>query len=379
MIRLSILSLVSVSLLLLPACGGEGDGPDAGPGEDRPWVPPDAGGWDGSTTDSGVTDGGFDAGGLVPGVDTDGDGLDDVWEDAAGMPNVLDWQLADTDNNGTLDGDEDPDGDRLTNLEEFAFGRLTTAPAGHAPDPTRIDLLVELDAMEGRALSDAILAEVVAAYDAAPLVNQLGVEGVGLCIYRDDEGIPARDLDGSFSGRHALLSGNGPSYSDQGTPTIPYNRMVHVIVATRRTDIATRGGEVVTDGNSTRANTGVLIYRDALVPLHPACDSLGDPPITLNQALGSTFVHELGHTLQLGHETDLNGGINDYNIMSVPTSCGEAQRRFHGLGNSDASLGNTSSVSAPRFSIHATSVMDFTRILSVDGSTMLGGGDGFEM
>ena len=371
---------LALLLLLLPACGGEGGDSDGGAGMDNPWVPPDGGGSDAGNTDGGAGDGGdSDGGGLVPGVDTDGDGLDDVWEDAAGMPGILDWQLADTDGNGTEDGEEDPDGDGLSNLQEFAAGRLTATPAGQAPDPTRIDLLVELDAMDGRALSDAILAQVVAAYDAAPLVNQLGVEGIGLNIYRDQESITPGTFDGSFGQRHNVLASNGPAYGDQDSPPIPYNRMIHVIVATQRTDLTTRGGEVVTDGNDVPANTGVLIYRDALVPLHPACDSLGDPPITLDEALTATFVHELGHTLMLGHETDLNGGTNLFNIMAIPSSCGEAQMRFHGLGNSNPSLGNTAGVSAPRFSTDATGVMDFTRILSVHRATMAGGGDGFEM
>ncbi|MDF1562916.1 MAG: hypothetical protein P1V51_07720 [Deltaproteobacteria bacterium] len=377
MIRTGPLSIALAALLLLPACGPEGGGDDGGSGMDNPWVR-DGGAPDGSS-DGGLPDGSSDGGGLTPGVDSDGDGLDDVWEDAAGMPGVLDWDLADTDGDGTPDGDEDPDGDGLTNLEEFALSRLTSSPAGHAPDPTRIDLVVELDAMDARALSDAILAEAVAAYDAAPLVNQLGVEGIGLTIYRDQESIPVRAFDGAFAPRHALLADNGPRFGDQADPPIPYGKLIHVVVATQRTDLPTRGGEVVTDGNDVLTNTGVILYPDALAPLHPACDGLGDPPITLDEAITATFVHELGHTLMLGHETDLNGGVNDYNIMAVPGSCGEAQRRFHGLGNTDPDLGNTEAVAAPRFSVEAAALMDFTQILSVHRATMGGGGDGFEM
>lgn len=51
--------------------------------------------------------------------DTDGDGLSDYFEIAHSQTDPL---VMDTDGNGVMDGAEDPDGDKLTNLEEQAKG-----------------------------------------------------------------------------------------------------------------------------------------------------------------------------------------------------------------------------------------------------------------
>ena len=51
--------------------------------------------------------------------DTDGDGLSDYFEIAHSQTDPL---VVDTDGNGVMDGAEDPDGDKLTNLEEQATG-----------------------------------------------------------------------------------------------------------------------------------------------------------------------------------------------------------------------------------------------------------------
>ena len=56
--------------------------------------------------------------------DTDGDGLTDVWEIGNGLSPLL----ADTDTNGTADGDEDEDGDGLANAQEHALGSDPRVP-----------------------------------------------------------------------------------------------------------------------------------------------------------------------------------------------------------------------------------------------------------
>ena len=126
---------------------------------------------------------------------------------------------------------------------------------------------------------------------------------------------------------------------------------------------------------------GVILYYDVIYDLFPMCERPVDPvlpPITPEEMIAATLVHEMGHTLQLGHDTSLGGGINYFNIMSVPTSCDEAHMRMHGTGNQDPSLGNTESVSAPRFSDSAAALMNFENKLSVEAA-MMEDDDGHEM
>ncbi len=217
---------------------------------------------------------------------------------------------------------------------------------------------VELDAMEERAPSDAILDAVHAAYlDVA----------IDLVFHRDEDAIPPFDFDGSFEQRQQLLSEHRGDL-----------RSVHVMIVTRRTDISGRGGELVTSEDDAIDRSGVLIYRDVLEELHPACGRPGAPPITEEQAIAGTMIHELGHVLQLGHDTDVGGGINFYNVMSVPAGCEEAEMRFHGLENHNPSLGATEEQGASRFSEAARAKMDLDHLVSVD-TALLTGDVGHEM
>ena len=143
-----------------------------------------------SSSDGGE-DGGRDAydagddGGIQPGVDTDGDGLDDVWELAAEDSTRLDWTNPDSDGDGTDDGREDYDGDNLTNLEEFAAARLAAHDPARSPHPLRRDLLVELDAMQDRVPDASALDEVAAAFQALPLQKPDQIYHIALsCLYQ---------------------------------------------------------------------------------------------------------------------------------------------------------------------------------------------------
>ncbi len=251
-------------------------------------------------------------------------------------------------------------------MGELAFSRLPAATLG-APHPLRLDLVIELDAMSGRTLSDAEIREAATAFAAAPIANVDGTSGIGMHVYRDQEAIAPQTFDGSFAPRNALFQNNGPSYGDAMSPPVPYGQMVHVVVGAERTDIPGRGGEAVEGANA--AEAGLLIYYDAIADAFPACGGFG-PELSFSQALANTFAHEVGHALQLGHDTDVGGGVNGYNVMSLVTSCESGQERFNGLGNTDVSLGNTETVAAPRFSDAAVLLMDFENRLSVDTGTI---------
>ncbi len=310
----------------------------------------------------------------APPVDTDGDGLDDAWEEAAGDPGLLDPFDSDSDGDGTKDGDEDYDGDGLTNLEELALGRLATAPPGRAPDPFRVDLPVELDAMAGRYLPNSVLADAMEAFEALPTEGASGRTGVGLLIYRDEITIMAEIFDDNAS-IMSFLAAHGPQFDDSDTPPIPYDKLVHVAVVTRRNSTPTTPASTVFDvGGADPEATGAVIFEDVIEETHPACD--GD--ITVDAARVASLVHELGHVLQLGHDTDVGGAINHYNIMSLATDCTEASMRFLGTGNDDETLGNTESVASSRFSWAAASLMQFENKLSVDTAVMVDV-DGVEM
>ncbi len=309
---------------------------------------------------------------LPPPVDQDGDGLPDAWELAAGDLALLDPAASDTDGDSVADGDEDPDGDRLTNLEELALGSLTPA-AGAPPRPLRADLPVELDLMAGRTLDGAVLAVAAGAFAALPHANPDGSAGVNLLVVVDETDLVAQDFDGSFEQRWSLFAAHGPRFADQAAPAIPSHRFLHAVVATRRLDLPDRTGEAVGEVDDPE-RAGLFLFFDVIAELAPFCAAPAavppQPEITLAEALANTLAHELGHLLQLGHDTEAGGGVNAYNVMAVAESCTEAQRRFHGLGNSDPALGNTEAVAAPRFSAAAAALMRFDQLLSVDTATL---------
>jgi hypothetical protein len=384
-------SLGVALLALAAACGGSSTGDvDARPAPPDASDTPDASATDGpSSVDAteadapGAPDGALpadaapdaaapDAG--IPAGDLDGDGLDNAWEVAAGDTSLLDWHVSDSDDDGIDDGDEDYDGDGLTNLEELALARLTSSPAGTAPHPFRVDLPVELDAMTDRVLSDGVLADAAAAFEALPIDGAAGWSGVGLLFYRDEEDIAPTD----FADNDALLSflgAHGPAFTDFDDPPVPYDELVHIAVVTVRTSTPNTPATTVFYGSGGEVeDTGAAVFFDAIAATHPAC--AGD--ISVHAAQVAALVHELGHILQLGHDTDVGGGVNFYNVMAICATCPEAAMRFLGTGNSDETLGNTAAIASSRFSWAAAALMDFSNKLSVDTAAMVDV-DGVEM
>ena len=126
------------------------------------------------------------------------------------------------------------------------------------------------------------------------------------------------------------------------------------------------------------SSTGVLIYVDNLAAIFPRCQTPTAPKISLDQGIAGTFVHEVGHTLQLGHDTAVGGGINPYNIMSVDTNCTMLRQRTLGEGNTDPTLGATLTSGGPRFSKAAAVLIKLQDKISVETSHF-DSGQGYEM
>jgi len=365
----SVLILVSMVFLGSTGCSGT----IAQPTDGSVWP-------DGGDPDARI-DGGPDASDAAdqpaddfqPDRDSDGDGLPDSWEVAAGNPALLDPQQEDSDGDGLSDADEDYDADGLTNIEELAAGRLTFEGDVSTPNPFRLDLLVELDCMADRCPSSQLLAEAAAAWADVDLSNPDGSTGVGLHVVIDEAGLAAQLFDGSFEQRWSYFAAHGPHFDDGGSPPLPLGSFVHMVVARSRQDLPDRGGDTVAGPDGQPEKSGVFIYHDVIYNLFPACGRTSPPvwpEITPGEMVTSTLVHELGHTLQLGHDTDVGGGTNYYNIMSVPQNCTDAQMRTHGVDNDDPLQGSTAQAGASRFSSAAAALMDFSNILSVDTASL---------
>lgn len=222
-------------------------------------------------------------------ADTDGDGIYDVWE--------------------TVGVDIDNDG-----IPELPADQLGTDFAGNpiTLDPNRKDILVELDYFDcSEAGSDCavgtahthrprigVLADARDVFDSAPVSNPNGAaDGISLWII-EDEALPHQEFcdidDGCFDALKSAFFGRpGERADDQiiaaKSLIFRYNIWVH-----DKAEGNTSSGEA--DGSAGIAGDDFIV-------------SLGSWPNgrgSYDQQLG-TFIHELGHTLGLGH----GGGDNE--------------------------------------------------------------------
>ena len=300
---------------------------------------------------------------MVPeGADTDADGLLDLWEEDT---LAFDTTNPDSDGDGVFDGAEDEDGDHLSARQEFLASALSSFPHDEPPRLDQRTLLVELDRMEGFSIDERSLQ---IARDAFADSN------IDIRFFADECDVPFSLFDGSFEQRQATFA----AHQAREIPNELAPSLIHVVFAARRFDEPFRPGEAISDGMNDPTRSGVFIYLEPIIEANPRCATADAPAIQVFEAVGGALTHELGHTLQLGHDTVVNGGINFYNVMAQTSSCEQAQKRHRGLGNQDPALGSTEAVGRPRFSAAATALMDFDARLSVD-TGQLTGGSGREM
>lgn len=219
--------------------------------------------------------------------DTDGDGLFDVWEEQGGG--------IDVDSDGTID------------LDLYALGAR----------PDHKDLFVEVDAMVGRAPSAAAINGVVASFNAAPVNNPDGVQGIKLHVSVDETDIPRVPW-------NAMIDVDGDGVGDWPTAFDPTK--------------AARFGTAAQRAHANAANILAakrLAYRYCIfadtfaqspysgiaeLPGNDFFVSLGSwttPGGTAGEQAG-TFMHEFGHTLGLRHGggDNINFKPNYHSVMS---------------------------------------------------------------
>ena len=328
------------------------------------------------------------------GVDEDHDGLEDYWEWSLNDTDRFDPTNSDSDGDGILDGAEDEDGDGLSAAQEYSLGAWIDAQSGESvfsaasPTPFERDLLVQIDEMEGYELDLMALPMVLESFSSLraldrslEVMSELKSYAVNVHIIID-ELVEERVLQGDFESRHQLLrstAGFSDRLIDLGLGEYS-DHLIHVVTANERLDEPSRAGEAVNHPDRLDSS-GLIIYLGTISAQHPSCGIDSPPPVPFvetYEAQAGTLTHELGHALQLGHDTALNSGINPYNVMSVITGCVSARQRYHGEGNQDHTLGSTETSFSPRFSAEAALLMRFDAKLSVDVSTLENSGRGYD-
>ncbi len=268
---------------------------------------------------------GFARRGPTPSPDTDGDGLLDIWEQ-----NGLDINC-----------------DGVIDLNLPALGAHWQ----------RKDVFVEVDAMVGRAPTQATLNRVVAAFGAAPnalINNPSGIDGVKLNLIVDpaDQNIPLQDFPNDFVEFHQIKAARFGDAADRASPNA-----ANILEAKRqvfRYCIFANNW-----GTTTSSGLAEVPGNDFMVTLGGWTTPGGTPD---QQA--ATFMHELGHTLGLfhgGHQGDEDkhnfkpnyhsimnyawqtessrpGWTLDYSRQALPTLNENALDELNGIGGSIAAI-----------------------------------------
>ncbi|MBF6332826.1 hypothetical protein IU452_30460 [Nocardia transvalensis] len=220
-------------------------------------------------------------------ADSDGDGLPDQWEQ-----------------NGY-----DADGDGKVDVDLPAMGA----------NPNHKDVFIEMDYMNGRLPSAAVLDRIVEVFATAPVANPDGAPGIAIHL-------DAGDARGS---KYNLGGGNQVPYDSNLSP------VDDEVAAIQRRNF---------DGNRTRV-FHYMLWADAYNNGCSSGISLGIPADTFVVTLGprcgwnpsddanvGTFVHELGHNLGLRH-----GGVDHVNYKPNYLSVMNYSFQFSGVPRADGS------------------------------------------
>jgi uncharacterized repeat protein (TIGR01451 family) len=244
----------------------------------------------------------------------------------------------DTDNNGNPDNDGDAlcdnwetvgldgDNDGVADLQLYDLNGDGTIDASEQADLNHKDIYLEIDFMELHQPDAGALADVVAAFAAAPVTNPAGGPGVTLHIQTDEQallhsdelafppctatapaGVPDFDAVKAASFGTAAERAVGTQVTSAKRFAFHYSLFVHNLLGL--------------DGTSGCAE---IFGNDFVVSLG-SWSSVGGHPVGTRDEQAGTLMHEFGHNLNLRH-----GGADDINCKPNYLSVMTYTRQING-------------------------------------------------
>lgn len=263
------------------------------------------------------------------------DAGDNVWDSAVFLDNLRAANIpaaqcqpgatrVDTDDDGLLDEWE------TTGIDTNGDGTVDLNLAAMGANPNRKDVFIELDTMPSHTIAQAAINTVVASFAAAPVANPDGTTGITMHVDNGPTSI-MNPVTGATWGALSRGTATIPETAVLGTFTGPnYNwAAFDVLKAANFPADRAPAFRYAISGHQygTAANTSSGIARgisgsDFLVTLAGFC-AVGDCSGTVAQQAG-TFMHELGHTLNLRHggNDDINRKPNYLSIMNYAFQMG---------------------------------------------------------
>jgi hypothetical protein len=241
-------------------------------------------------------------------TDSDGDGLLDVWETHG----------IDFDDDGTVD------------LELYDIDQDGIIQDSERADPNHRDIYVEVDWMAQHQPNTQALQDVINSFANAPLLNPDGTRGIRLHIQTDEQAV-AHDNNLAFLGCTSSATGSIPDFDNVkaghfGTATERANINRTKILDAKR--LVFRYGLFIHNllGQGGTSGCAELPGNDFVVSLGSWAAVGGHPRGNRDQQAG-TFMHELGHNLNLRH----GGGDNincKPNYLSVMSYARQIDNQF---------------------------------------------------